>query len=63
MRTPVVDIDEDLLRRLWPTSLPDKQLEQRLNICRGSFRRVAKRLGLPPRIVARQRAFEAEGRP
>lgn len=57
----IIDITQ--LKKLWPSPLTDRELEQRLGFCRGSFRRVAKRAGLPPRSVARKQAFEARQRP
>lgn len=50
-------IDRDQLKALWPTVLTDAQLADRLGFCRGSFRRAAKEIGLPPRTVARAQAF------
>lgn len=60
MKISVHDIDRKLLVKLWSTALPDKVLEVRLGVCRGSFRRFATQIGLPPRSVARQLALEEE---
>lgn len=51
-------IDDDALRRLWPTGLPDKHLEERLGHHRGVLRRRAAALGLPPRVQARIEDYE-----
>lgn len=44
-------IDDNLLKKLWPTRLPDKELARRLGKHRGVLRRRAARLGLPLRRV------------
>lgn len=47
-----------LLRDLWSTVLPDKEIAAILNRTRGSIRRTAEMiLGLPPRAVARRAAY------
>jgi hypothetical protein len=55
-------IDIALLKELWPSPLTDRDLEIELGLCRGSFRRIASNIGLPPRGVARMRAYETGGR-
>jgi hypothetical protein len=45
--TPVRRVDDEALRRLWPTRLPDKELAARLGHDRGTLRRRAAALGLP----------------
>lgn len=59
MAKPARPVDLVNLRKLWPWALTDKELEQRLGHCRGSFRRAAGYIGLPPRKKARAMAFEA----
>lgn len=54
-------IDEVLLRKLWPTGLPDKLIEERMGHSRGSLYRRARKLGLGSRRLARVRVFEREG--
>lgn len=53
-------IDDDMLRRLWVTPLPDKVLAEKLGCARGSLRRRAETIGLPPRRIARIRAYDAD---
>lgn len=40
-------IDDDLLRKLWPSKLSDKELAEQMGHHRGAIRRRAARLGLP----------------
>ena len=44
-------IDDDALKRLWSTRLPDKELAARLGHHRSVIRRRAAKLGLKPRRV------------
>lgn len=44
-------VDCELLIKLWPTRLPDKELAARLNRHRSVIRRQAELLGLKPRRV------------
>lgn len=43
-------VDDEELKRLWPTRLPDKELAARLGHHRGVVRRRARQLGLRPRL-------------
>lgn len=51
--------DLELLRRLWPTSIPDKNLSDLFGVTRGNLHRRASRWGWPPRRVARAGQIEA----
>lgn len=44
-----IKIDDDLLRKLWPSRLPDKVLVERMNHTRGALYRRAKTIGLERR--------------
>jgi pyrroloquinoline quinone (PQQ) biosynthesis protein C len=44
-------VNDDELRRLWPTRLPDKEIAARLGHHRSVVRRRAKQLGLKPRRI------------
>ena len=50
-RSSMNRVNDDELRRLWPTRLPDKELAARLGHDRGVIRRRAKTIGLKPRRV------------
>lgn len=47
-------IDDEALRKLWFSALPDKIIAARLGHHRGVLRRRAVKLGLPLRTVIRQ---------
>jgi pyrroloquinoline quinone (PQQ) biosynthesis protein C len=47
--TPKKKIDDDMLKRLWPSRLSDKEIAERMGHHRGVLRRRAAAIGLPTR--------------
>jgi hypothetical protein len=48
-------VDDETLKKFWPTAMTDKEMAARLGHHRSVLRRAAERLGLPPRRFARWR--------
>ncbi len=55
MGVPRRRVDDDALKRLWPSDKTDKELAEYLGHHRSTIRSAADRLGLPPRRFARQK--------
>lgn len=59
MKFPYTDREKAVIRKLWASPVTDDAIAERLGRGRGSFRRVAERMGLPPRLFARRQSTEA----
>lgn len=51
-------VDEEKLKKLWPSSLTDRELGERFGCTKDTIRAHGFRLGLPTRPIARAQAQE-----